>query len=95
MGTIGVSATAQLAERLGRVRPDVFFVDAPVSGSKGPAETGQLLILASGPRAAEAIVSPVFSVIGRKTVWLGEAGPGQPDEAGRQRLHVHADRGRG
>jgi hypothetical protein len=35
-----------------------------------------LLILASGPRAAEAIVSPVISVIGRKTVWLGEAGQG-------------------
>jgi 3-hydroxyisobutyrate dehydrogenase len=76
MGTIGVSATTQIAERLGRVRPDVLFVDAPVSGSKGPAETGQLLILASGPRAAEAIVSPVFSVIGRKTAWLGEAGQG-------------------
>lgn len=85
MGTIGVSATAQIAERLGRVRPDVFFVDAPVSGSKGPAETGQLLILASGPRAAEAIVSPVFSVIGRKTVWLGEAGQGS-----RMKLVVNA-----
>jgi HxlR-like helix-turn-helix/NAD binding domain of 6-phosphogluconate dehydrogenase len=33
---------------------DVMFVDAPVSGSKGPAEAGQLLILASGPPAAEA-----------------------------------------
>jgi 3-hydroxyisobutyrate dehydrogenase len=48
-------------------------VDAPVSGSKGPAEAGQLLILASGPRAAEAVVSSAFSAIGRKTVWLGEA----------------------
>jgi 3-hydroxyisobutyrate dehydrogenase len=85
MGTIGVSATARMAERLGRVRPDVFFVDAPVSGSKGPAETGQLLILASGPRAAEGIVSPVFSVIGRKTVWLGEAGQGS-----RMKLVVNA-----
>jgi 3-hydroxyisobutyrate dehydrogenase len=85
MGTIGVSAIAQIAERLGRLRPDVMFVDAPVSGSKGPAETGQLLILASGPRGAEAIVSPVFSVIGRKTVWLGEAGQGS-----RMKLVVNA-----
>jgi 3-hydroxyisobutyrate dehydrogenase len=85
MGTIGVSATAQIAERLGRVRPDVFFVDGPVSGSKGPAEAGQLLILASGPPAAQAIVSPVFSVIGRKTVWLGEAGQGS-----RMKLVVNA-----
>ena len=76
MGTIGVSATAGLAARLGRVRPDVTFVDAPVSGSKGPAEAGQLLILASGPAAAEPIVAPAFAAIGRKTVWLGAAGQG-------------------
>jgi len=76
MGTIGVDATTRIAARLGQVRPDVLFVDAPVSGSKGPAETGQLLILASGPPAAEPIVRPAFSVIGRKTVWLGQAGQG-------------------
>ena len=76
MGTIGVTATIQIAGRLGQLRPDVMFVDAPVSGSKGPAEAGQLLILASGPPAAQAIVSPAFSAIGRKAVWLGEAGQG-------------------
>jgi 3-hydroxyisobutyrate dehydrogenase len=76
MGTIGVAATAEFADRLGRLRPDVIFVDAPVSGSKVPAEAGQLLILASGPRAAEAAVRPAFSAIGRKTVWLGEVGQG-------------------
>ena len=45
MGTIGVAATTEAAARLGRLRPDVLFLDAPVSGSKGPAETGQLIIL--------------------------------------------------
>jgi 3-hydroxyisobutyrate dehydrogenase len=76
MGTIGVTATQQAAIRLGQVRPDVLFVDAPVSGSKGPAEAGQLLILASGLPAAEPVVRPAFLAIGRKTVWLGEAGQG-------------------
>jgi 3-hydroxyisobutyrate dehydrogenase len=76
MGTIGLAATAGLAERLGRVRPDVTFVDAPVSGSKGPAEAGQLLVLASGPAAAEPVVRAAFAAIGRKTVWLGPAGQG-------------------
>jgi 3-hydroxyisobutyrate dehydrogenase len=76
MGTIGVAGTAQIAARLGEVRPDVLFVDAPVSGSKGPAESGQLLILASGPPTAESAVRPAFDAIGRKTVWLGEAGQG-------------------
>jgi len=63
----------------------VIFVDAPVSGSKGPAEAGQLLILASGPPTAAAAVRPVFSAMGRKTVWLGQAGQGS-----RMKLVVNA-----
>ena len=85
MGTIGVEATMGIADRLGQVRPDVMFVDAPVSGSKGPAETGQLLILASGPPSARAITGPAFAAIGRKTVWLGAAGQGS-----RMKLVVNA-----
>jgi 3-hydroxyisobutyrate dehydrogenase len=75
MGTFGVEATAGLEDTVRQHRPDVF-VDAPVSGSKGPAEAGQLLILASGPVAAEAIVAPAFSAIGHKALWLGRAGQG-------------------
>jgi 3-hydroxyisobutyrate dehydrogenase len=85
MGTIGLAATTEIGSRLGQLRPDVIFVDAPVSGSKGPAEAGQLLILASGPPAAAAAVRPVFEAIGRKTVWLGEAGQGS-----RMKLVVNA-----
>jgi len=76
MGTIGVAETQRIRDRLAALRPGVMFVDAPVSGSKGPAQQGQLLILASGPAAAAEAVRPVFDVIGRKTVWLGEAGRG-------------------
>jgi 3-hydroxyisobutyrate dehydrogenase len=76
MGTIGITATAGLEGTVSQLRPDVMYVDAPVSGSKGPAEAGQLLILASGPPEAEEIVQPVFSAIGRKTVWLGPTGQG-------------------
>jgi 3-hydroxyisobutyrate dehydrogenase len=76
MGTIGVEATLRIRDRLAAQRPGVMFADAPVSGSKGPAEQGQLLILASGPAAAADAARPVFDVIGRKTVWLGEAGRG-------------------
>ncbi len=85
MGTIGLAETTAISSRLGELRPDVMFVDAPVSGSKGPAEAGQLLILASGPPAAAAAVRPVFSAIGRRTVWLGEAGQGS-----RMKLAVNA-----
>jgi 3-hydroxyisobutyrate dehydrogenase len=85
MGTIGLGATIELASRLRDLRPDVLLVDAPVSGSKGPAEAGQLLILASGPAEARAILKPAFSAIGRKTVWLGEVGQGS-----RMKLVVNA-----
>ena len=83
MGTIGLAATATIAGRLVLLRRDAEFVDAPVSGSKGPAESGQLLILASGAASAEA--DRVFSALGRKTVWLGEAGQGS-----RMKLAVNA-----
>jgi 3-hydroxyisobutyrate dehydrogenase len=76
MGTIGITQTLAIRDQMAARRPGVAFVDAPVSGSKGPAEQGQLLILASGPAAAADTVGPVFDVIGRKTVWLGEAGRG-------------------
>jgi 3-hydroxyisobutyrate dehydrogenase len=76
MGTIGIEATEHMAARLAKARPDVLFVDAPVSGSKGPAESGQLLILASGPDAAREPLARPFAAIGRHTVWLGPAGQG-------------------
>jgi 3-hydroxyisobutyrate dehydrogenase len=85
MGTIGVAETGRVAARLAQLRPDVLFVDAPVSGSKGPAATGQLLILASGPPEAEAIAEAAFSALGRRTVWLGPAGQGS-----RMKLVVNA-----
>jgi 3-hydroxyisobutyrate dehydrogenase len=85
MGTIGVTATAEAAARLAQLRHGALFVDAPVSGSKGPAQAGQLLILASGPEQARPIVEPVFSVVGRKAVWLGPAGQGS-----RMKLAVNA-----
>jgi 3-hydroxyisobutyrate dehydrogenase len=76
MGTIGVQASLDIAGRLGQLRPDVRYVDAPVMGSKGPAERGQLVVLASGPAAAAETTGPAFSAIGSRTVWLGEAGQG-------------------
>ena len=75
MATIGADATERLVIETRTRRPDVTFVDAPVSGSRDPAEKGQLLILASGPPARR-IARPVFAVLGRATLWLGPAGVG-------------------
>lgn len=75
MGTIGVEATESLRSTVASARPLVAFVDAPVSGSREPARTGRLLILASGPESARPIVEPLFGALGRQ-LWLGEAGAG-------------------
>jgi 3-hydroxyisobutyrate dehydrogenase len=75
MGTIGVEDTETLRSEVARVRPAVAFVDAPVSGSREPARSGRLVILASGPADVRSILEPVFQAIGRP-VWLGEAGAG-------------------
>jgi 3-hydroxyisobutyrate dehydrogenase len=74
MGTVGADWTARLA---GIARAHgLVFVDAPVSGSEGPARAGQLVILASGPQQAQDVLAPVFGVLGRATAWLGPAGHG-------------------
>ncbi|MBV9022212.1 MAG: NAD(P)-dependent oxidoreductase [Streptomycetaceae bacterium] len=50
------------------------FIDAPVLGTKAPAETAQLQILAAGPQDARPMANQVFDAIGSRTVWLGEDG---------------------
>ena len=74
MGTIGVEATERMATEVARRRPDVMFVDAPVSGSREPARNGRLLILASGPARSHDAVDAVFAALGQRTLWLGPAG---------------------
>ncbi|MGC2130610.1 MAG: NAD(P)-dependent oxidoreductase [Candidatus Aquilonibacter sp.] len=68
MSTIGVEGTERAFALAKARRPDIVFVDAPVSGSKVPAEQGKLLILASGPAAALDALAPVFAVLGQKTM---------------------------
>lgn len=74
MGTIGVESTEKLIASFQQQRPDVVFLDAPVSGTKTPAENAQIVVLASGDRQRAAAVEPVFAAISKGTKWLGEAG---------------------
>jgi 3-hydroxyisobutyrate dehydrogenase len=76
MSTIGVEGTATVSSIVEKERADVLFLDAPVSGSKVPAEQGKLVIFASGSEQARPIVQPVFDAIGQRTVWLGPIGAG-------------------
>jgi 3-hydroxyisobutyrate dehydrogenase len=72
--TVGIAATrelSQLADDRG-----IAFVDAPVLGTKQPAEQGELIVLASGPEGLRERLAPLFDAIGSRTVWLGQAGAG-------------------
>jgi 3-hydroxyisobutyrate dehydrogenase len=71
IGLDGTEALASIAAEAG-----VPFVDVPVSGTKAPAEAGQLVMLASGDKAAAEFAAPVLDAVGAKTVWLGEVGNG-------------------
>ncbi|MFJ9028712.1 NAD(P)-dependent oxidoreductase [Streptomyces sp. NPDC102274] len=72
--TVGVEAIASLAD-LAR-HHGLVFVDAPVLGTKAPAESGDLVILAAGPEEARGPLTSVLDAIGRRTVWLDEDGSG-------------------
>jgi 3-hydroxyisobutyrate dehydrogenase len=72
--TVGVAA----AERLGELAAEhgIAYVDAPVLGTKQPAEKGELVVLASGPDDALDRCAPVFDAYAQKTLRLGDAGNG-------------------
>ncbi len=72
--TVGLDGT----ERLARFARDagVAFVDAPVLGTREPAERGELVVFASGPENAIDRCDPLFNAIGRRTLRLGAAGAG-------------------
>ena len=59
-----------VAERGGR------FLEAPVTGTKQPAEEGTLVILAAGDESLFAAATPAFKVMGRSALYLGEVGNG-------------------
>ncbi|MEU6813094.1 NAD(P)-dependent oxidoreductase [Streptomyces sp. NPDC046831] len=70
--TVGVESVGELAD-LAREHGLVFY-DAPVLGTRQPAEAGQLTVLAAGPEEGRDAVTPVFDAVGARTVWTGEDG---------------------
>lgn len=75
MGTVGDGAIADAALRLADAGADV--VDAPVTGGVAGAESGRLLIFASGAPAALAAAGPVLDHLGTVAVVGDRPGAGQ------------------
>jgi 3-hydroxyisobutyrate dehydrogenase len=58
------------------------YIDAPVLGTRQPAEEGRLTVLAAAPEALREPITPVFGAIGARTVWVSE----QPGDGTRLKL---------
>lgn len=71
MSTIGESGTERCAV-LARER-GIALVDAPVLGTKQPAEQGKLVVMAAGPEGLRERVQPIFDAVGQRTMWIGDA----------------------
>jgi 3-hydroxyisobutyrate dehydrogenase len=82
--TVGLDDTEQLASLA--EKHGVPFVDAPVLGTRQPAEDGKLIVLAGGPASVRDVVAPVFDAIGSRTVWVGD----RPGDGHRLKLVANA-----
>jgi 3-hydroxyisobutyrate dehydrogenase len=82
--TVGLDATGRLAQLADR--HDVGFVDAPILGTRQPAQEGTLTVLAGGPERLRDAVAPVFDAIGSRTIWAGE----QPGDGHRLKLAANS-----
>ncbi|MEU8545650.1 NAD(P)-dependent oxidoreductase [Streptomyces roseoverticillatus] len=67
VGLEGFDSLAAFAREHG-----LTLVDAPVLGTKRPAEEGKLTVLAAGPKDALQALEPVFAAVGSRTTWLGD-----------------------
>ncbi len=72
--TVGVEGSQQIAAMATDLGVDL--VDAPVLGTRQPAEQGALVVLASGEESLRPRVDPVLEAVGQRTMWVGDAGAG-------------------
>ncbi len=70
MSTIGLEGIERCIELANE--NNLVLIDAPVLGTKQPAEQGELKILASGPLETHELLQPLFDEIGNHTMWIGD-----------------------
>ena len=81
VGPEGMARLEQLARRHG-----IPVLDAPVLGTRAPAESGSLVVVVSGDPELRERVEPVLDAIGSRTLWAGD----QVGVASRLKLVVNA-----
>lgn len=70
MGTVGLAGIEHLVAMASE--HGVALVDAPVSGSKQPAEEGKLMVLAAGDEVLRPRCAPLFDAVGSRTMWVDD-----------------------
>jgi 3-hydroxyisobutyrate dehydrogenase-like beta-hydroxyacid dehydrogenase len=75
MSTTGRRAAISAAERVKRAGGS--FVDAPVSGTVGPAERGELVAFVGGAREDVQRAQPVLEIMCKRVIHVGGVGQGQ------------------
>lgn len=70
MSTLSPAYTAALAKKCWTA--GVGFLDCPVSGSKGAAESGKLVLLAAGEKSLVERLGPVLKAMGSEVVYAGQ-----------------------
>jgi len=83
MSTVGVKIDElnQIAGEIG-----VDMIDAPVLGTKGPAESGELSVLASGNPKHKDKLEPILAAIGSNTRWVSD----EPGKSSRLKLALNS-----
>jgi 2-hydroxy-3-oxopropionate reductase len=84
MSTISPSATRKLATKLSE--HNIHMLDAPVSGGEQGAINGALSIMVGGDKEIFNRVLPLFEVMGKNIVHIGDNGAGQVTKACNQVL---------
>lgn len=79
MSTIAPSSAKKLYDAF--QEKDVEALDAPVSGGQVGAESGTISIMVGGSQAAFDRVLPLFDIMGKSAVLIGDAGAGQTTKA--------------
>ncbi len=74
MSSVSPSFTRELGKQLAPT--GISFIDAPVFGTKKPAEEGTLVILAAGKEEKVKELEPLFLTMGKKVIFCGRAGQG-------------------
>ncbi len=70
VSTVGPAGARRIAAEVPQAHERLL--DAPVLGTRQPAEDGKLVVLLSGPKKARAKAAPVLEAIGSRTVEVGK-----------------------